>query len=63
MSGWSSTKSLVIRTMDSNFKYVAEKFDGINKYFRVWQCEVVDALIQQEFDIALEEKHCWVKIV
>ena len=43
--------------MDSNFKYVVEKFDGINKYFGVWQCEVMDALIQQEFDIALKEKH------
>ena len=62
MSGWSSTKSLVIRTMDTNSKYVAEKFDGINKYFGVRQCEVVDALIQQEFDTTLEEKQCWVKI-
>ena len=43
--------------MDSNFKYVVEKFDGINKYFGVWQCEVMDALIRPKIDITLEEKH------
>ena len=57
MSGWSSTKPLAIRTMDSNSKYVVETFDGINKYFGMWQCKVMDALIQQKIDITLEEKH------
>ena len=39
----------------SNAKFEVEKFDGTNN-FNMWQCEVMDVLIQQELDIALEDK-------
>uniref|UniRef100_A0A7N2L8X8 Uncharacterized protein n=1 Tax=Quercus lobata TaxID=97700 RepID=A0A7N2L8X8_QUELO len=32
-----------------------EKFDGMNN-FNMWQCKVMDALIQKELDIALKDK-------
>lgn len=43
------------RSMVSNAKFEVEKFDGTNN-FGMWQCEVMDVLIQQELDITLEEK-------
>ena len=76
MSGDSSTKSLAdssrktlaksstnpsaIRMTVSNAKFEVEKFDGTNN-FSMWKCEVMDVLIQQELDIALEDKY-WDKI-
>ena len=76
MSGDSSTKSLAdssrktlaesstnpsaIRMTVSNAKFEVEKFDGTNN-FSMWQCEIMDVLIQQELDIALEDKY-WDKI-
>ena len=51
----SSKAPLMARTMVSNAKFEVEKFDGINN-FGMWQCEVSDVLIQQELDIALEDK-------
>ena len=51
----SSAKPLVVRTMVSNAKFEVEKFDGTN-IFGVWQCEVMDVLVQQELDITLEDK-------
>ena len=50
----SSANSLVGRTMVSNAKFEVEKFDGMNN-FGMWQCEVMDVLVQQELDITLEE--------
>ena len=41
--------------MVSNAKFEVEKFDGTN-IFGVWQCEVMDVLVQQELDITLEDK-------
>jgi hypothetical protein len=41
--------------MVSNVKFEVEKFDGTNN-FNMWQCEVMDVLVQQELDIALEDK-------
>ena len=41
--------------MVSNAKFEIEKFDGMNN-FGIWQCELMDVLIQQELDIALDEK-------
>ena len=71
MSGYSSTKSsadssgksllessakpLAIRMMVANAKFEVEKFDGTNN-FGMWQCEVMDVLVQQELDITLEDK-------
>ena len=43
------------RSMVSNAKFEVEKFDGTNN-FGMWQCEVMDVLIQQELDITLEDK-------
>ena len=51
----SSTKPSVVRITVSNAKFEVEKFDGMNN-FSIWQCEVMDVLIQQELDIALEDK-------
>ena len=51
----SSTKPLAVRTMVSNAKFEVEKFDGM-KNFGMWQCEVMDVLVQQELDITLEDK-------
>lgn len=41
------------RSMVSNAKFEVEKFDGTNN-FGMWQCEIMDVLIQQELDITLE---------
>ena len=41
--------------MLSNAKFEVEKFDGMNN-FGMWQCEVMDVLVQQELDITLEDK-------
>ncbi|PSS08126.1 Endonuclease [Actinidia chinensis var. chinensis] len=43
------------RTTMSNAKFEVEKFDGTNN-FGMWQCEVLDVLIQQDLDITLEAK-------
>ena len=51
----SSAKPLAVRTMVSNAKFEVEKFDGTNN-FGMWQCEVMDVLVQQELDITLEDK-------
>ena len=51
----SFAKPLVVRTMVSNAKFEVEKFDGMNN-FGMWQCEVMDVLVQQELDITLEDK-------
>ena len=51
----SSVKPLAIQTMVSNAKFEVEKFDGMNNFGK-WQCEVMDALVQQELDITLEDK-------
>ena len=56
----SSTNPSAIRMTVSNAKFEVEKFDGTNN-FSMWQCEVMDFLIQQELDIALEDKY-WDKI-
>ena len=42
------------RTVLTKAKIDVEKFDGSNN-FSMWQCEMLDALYQQELDIALEE--------
>lgn len=42
-------------TAVSNAKYEVEKFDGTNN-FGMWQCEVMDVLIQQDLEITLEDK-------
>ena len=71
MSGYSSTKSLAdssgksllessakplaIRMMVANAKFEVEKFDGTNN-IGMWQCEVMNVLVQQELDITLEDK-------
>ena len=55
MSSGSSTKPLAVRTMVSNAKCEVKKFDGMNN-FNMWQCEVMNVLVQQELDIALEDK-------
>ena len=55
MSSGSSTKPSTVRTMVSTAKFEVEKFDGTNN-FGMWQCEVMDVLVQQELDIALEDK-------
>ena len=39
----------------SNAKFEVEKFDGTNN-FGMWQCKVLDVLIQQDLDITLEAK-------
>ena len=41
----SSTKPSAVRTSVSNAKFKVEKFDGTNN-FGMWQCEVMDVLIQ-----------------
>ena len=41
--------------MVSNNKFEVEKFDGTNN-FGMWQCEVMNVLVQQELDITLEDK-------
>ena len=51
----SFAKPLVVRMMVSNAKFEVEKFDGMNN-FGMWQCEVMDVLVQQELDITLEDK-------
>ena len=51
----SSAKPLAVRTMVSDAKFEVEKFDGMNN-FGMWQCEVMDVLVQQELDITLEDK-------
>ena len=51
----SSFNSSGHRTTMSNAKFEVEKFDGTNN-FGMWQCEVLDVLIQQDLDITLEEK-------
>ena len=51
----SSAKPLAVRTMVSDAKFEVEKFDGMNN-FGIWQCEVMDVLVQQELDITLEDK-------
>ena len=43
------------RTTVSNAKFEIEKFDG-NNNFGMWQCKVLDVLIQQDLDITLEHK-------
>ena len=52
----SSAKPSVVGMTVSNSKFEVEKFDGTNN-FSMWQCEVMDILIQQELDIALEDKY------
>ena len=54
-SSTSSKSASVARTTVSNAKFEVEKFNGSNN-FGMWQCEVMDVLIQQELDIALDEK-------
>ncbi|KAG2669750.1 hypothetical protein I3760_14G048100 [Carya illinoinensis] len=55
------------RSTVSNAKFEVEKFDGTSN-FGMWQCEVMDILIQQELDITLEGKpddmteHDWKKL-
>ena len=51
----SSAKSLAVRTMISNAKFEVEKFGETNN-FGIWQCEVMDVLVQQELDVTLEDK-------
>ena len=51
----SSAKPLAVRMMVSNAKFEVEKFDVMNN-FGMWQCEVMDVLVQQKFDITLEDK-------
>ena len=51
----SSAKPLAARMMVSNAKFEVEKFDVMNN-FGMWQCEVMDVLVQQELDITLEDK-------
>ena len=54
-SSESSAKPSAVRTVISNAKFEVEKFDGRSN-FGMWQCEVMDVFIQQELDIALEDK-------
>ena len=54
-SAKSFAKPLAVRTAVSNAKFEVEKFDWTNN-FGIWQCEVMDILIQHELDIALEDK-------
>ncbi|GFS36820.1 hypothetical protein Acr_00g0048190 [Actinidia rufa] len=51
----SSSGSSGHRTTMSNAKIEVEKFDGTNN-FGMWQCEVLDVLIQQDLDITLDAK-------
>ena len=51
----SSAKPLAVRMMVSNAKFEVEKFDVMNN-FGMWQCEVMDVMVQQELDITLEDK-------
>ena len=51
----SFAKPLTVRMMVSNAKFEVEKFDVMNN-FGMWQCEVMDVLVQQELDITLEDK-------
>ena len=51
----SSSGSSGYKTTMSNAKFEVEKFDGTNN-FGMWQCEVLDVLIQQDLDITLEAK-------
>ena len=51
----SSAKPLAVRMMVSNANFEVEKFDVMNN-FGMWQCEVMDVLVQQELDITLEDK-------
>ena len=51
----STSTSTSRRPTISGGKFEVEKFDGTNN-FGMWQCEVMDVLIQQELDIALEDK-------
>ena len=54
--GESFTKLLpTVKTMFCNAVFEVDKFDGIN-YFHMWQCAIMDVLIQQELDITLEDK-------
>jgi hypothetical protein len=55
MSSESFTKLSAVRTMVSNAKFEVEKFDGTTN-FGIWQYKVMDILIQQELDIALDDK-------
>ena len=41
--------------MVSNAKFEVEKFDETNN-FGMWQCKVMDVLVQQELNIALDDK-------
>ena len=50
-----SKSSSSARTTVSNAKFEVEKFDGTNN-FGMWQCEVLDVLVQQDLDITLEDK-------
>ncbi|KAG2685001.1 hypothetical protein I3760_10G103700 [Carya illinoinensis] len=50
-----NTSSSGLQSTVSNVKFEVEKFDGTSN-FGMWKCEVMDVLIQQELDIALEEK-------
>ena len=45
----------MVRTMVSNNKFEVEKFDGTNN-FGMWQCKIMNVLVQQELDITLEDK-------
>ena len=38
-----------------NAKFEVEKFDETNN-FGIWQCEVMDVLVQQELDVTFEDK-------
>ena len=51
----SFAKPLVVRTMVSYAKFEVKKIDVTNN-FGMWQCEVMDVLVQQELDITLEDK-------
>ena len=51
----SFAKPLTVRMMVSNAKFEVEKFDEKNN-FGIWQCEVMDVLVQQELDVTLEDK-------
>ncbi|KAG6625545.1 hypothetical protein CIPAW_16G104500 [Carya illinoinensis] len=50
-----NTSSSRHRSTVSNAKFEVKKFDRTSN-FNMWQCEIMDVLIQQELDIALEEK-------
>ena len=51
----SFAKPLVVGMMVSNAKFEVEEFDGTNN-FGMWQCEVMDVLVQHELDITFEDK-------